>query len=61
MLWEFKQGNNTMETYVVYGQEVISDWQVKNCFAKFHFGELLLENEPRPKHSSDFDDELQSH
>ena len=61
MLWEFKQGNNAMETAEkicsVYGEGTISDWAVQNWFVKFCSVETSLNDEPRPGHSLDFDAE----
>ena len=37
----------------VYGQRVITDYQVQNWFSKFHSGDKSLRHEPRPGHSWD--------
>lgn len=44
-----------METlFSVYGQRVITDWQVLNWSAMFHSGETFLEDEPIHSHSMGF-------
>ena len=61
MLWEFKQGNNAMETAEkicsVYGEGTITDRAVQNWFVKFCSGDTSLKDEQRPGRSSDFDDD----
>ena len=61
MLWEFKHGNNAMETAEkicsVYGECTITDRAVRSWFVKFCSGGTSLENKPRPGRTSDFDDD----
>ena len=57
MLLEFKNNKNAKETakkmYSVYGQGVIIDCQVWKWFSKFYSSDMSLRDEPRPRHSSD--------
>ena len=39
----------------VYGQSVITNYQVRNCFSKFCSVDTSLKDDPRPGYSSDFD------
>ena len=58
-MWEFMNNKNATETAKkinsVYDQDVITDHQVCNWFSKFHSGNKLLRDEPRPGCSSDID------
>ena len=61
MLWEFKNKKNATETAKkicnVYGQDIITDRQVRNWFAKFRSGDMSLKDERRPGRSSDLDED----
>ena len=54
MLWEFKQGNNAMETAEkicsVYGEGTITDWAVQNWFVKFCSRDMSLKNRDQGIH-----------
>ena len=62
LLWEFKQGNNAMETAEkicnVYGKGTITDRAKRNWFVKFRSGDTSLRDELRPGRSSNFDDDV---
>ena len=49
MVWEFKQGNSAQETFdkicSVYGEGRITDRAVRKWFAKFHSGNMALNDE----------------
>ena len=65
MLWEFKQGNNAMETAEkicsVYGEGTTTDQAVRNWFVKFRFGDTSLKDKLRPGCSSEFVAEALNH
>ena len=50
MLRDFKNNKSTIETRKklssVYGQSVIIDRKVRNCFSKFRSGDMSLRDEP---------------
>ena len=57
MLWEFKNNGNATEKAKkicsVYGQGVITDYQIQNWFSKFHSSNTSLRDEPWPGCLSD--------
>ena len=62
LLWEFCQGNN-LSTAVnklceIYGSDIISVSQGQRWFQHFRSENYSLENEPRPGHPQEFDDNL---
>ncbi|XP_043499976.1 histone-lysine N-methyltransferase SETMAR-like [Polistes fuscatus] len=62
ILREFKKGNSANATAEkicrVYGEGLITDRAVRNCFVKFRSGDVILKYEPRAGHPSNFDDNL---
>lgn len=60
ILLEFKQEHNNIETsrkiYSAYDEEVITDGQVWNWFAKYPSVRISLEDEPRLRCSLEFED-----
>ena len=41
----------------IYDEDVITDYQVRKWFSKFHSGNTELEDEPKPRLSSDVDED----
>ena len=57
MLWEFKNNKNAIESAKfpsVYGQGVMSYYQVRNRFSKFCSGNTSLRDEPRQGYTFNF-------
>lgn len=60
MLWEFKQGNNGRATAdkicIMHGEGLVTDRASRNWFTKFRSDETTLEDEPRARRPSHFDE-----
>ena len=53
-----KNAAETVRKFLMfYGQDVITDRQVRNWFSEFHTGDISLTVEPKPCHPSDLDED----